>query len=323
MKKIKFILSTLMLTSLFFIGEQANAQLTVDAQGEVGIGTATPLGKLNVNSTGTVSYYGIRNLHYYSGATTKYGLYNYTNNAGTGSRRGLYNLTYAPTSGSGSNYGLYNATYGNSNSTGAHRGMYNYGTTYSTTTAYGSYNYLYSYAGNATRYGFYNYLGCGSGDGTGVRYALYSGVSTACDGGTRYAGYFNGNVYVAGTVTQTSDASKKKNVEELTGALDIIDQLKPKTYDYIDDADLSLPTEKQFGFLAQDLEQVLPSLVKDVETFAAPEEVAEGEERLMGDPEVTGTIKSVNYMALIPVLVEAIQEQQAEIDALKAELAKK
>lgn len=304
MKRIKFFLSTLMLTSLFFIGEQAHAQLTVDAQGEVGIGTTSPLGKLNVNSTGTVSYYGIRNLHYYSGATTKYGIYSYTSSAGTGSR-----------------YGLYNLTYGSSGVNGAHRGIYNYGYTYTSSTAYGAYNYLNSYGGNGTRYGLYNYLGCGSGDGTGTRYALYSGVSTLCDGGTRYAGYFNGDVYVAGTITSTSDASKKRNVEELTGALDIIDQLKPKTYDYVDDADLALPQEKQYGFLAQELEQVLPSLVKDVETFATPD-VAEGEE-VAGDPEVTGTIKSVNYIALIPVLVEAIQEQQAEIEALKAELAKK
>lgn len=307
MKRFKFILSTLLLASLFFIGEQAHAQLTVDPQGEVGIGITSPIGKLNVNSSGTVSYYGIRNLHYYSGITTKYGLYNYVNSAGTGGRNGLYNLTYG---GSGIN--------------GTHRGIYNYGFTYTSSTAYGSYNYLYSSGGNGGRYGFYNYLGCSSsGDGTGIRYALYSGVSSSCDGGTRYAGYFNGNVYVAGTVTSTSDASKKKNVEELTGALDIIDQLEPKKYDYIDDSDLSLPTEKQYGFLAQDLEKVLPELVKDVETFAPPAQAADGEEGEYGDPEITGTIKSVNYIALIPVLVEAIQEQQAEIDALKAELAKK
>lgn len=301
MKRFKFILGALLLGSFLFIGEQASAQLTVDSQGEVGIGTSSPLGKLNVNSTGTTSYYGIRNEHYYSGTTTKYALYNYNNSSGTGGRYGLYNLTYGP-----------------SGNTGTHRGIYNYGYTYTSSTAYGTYNYLYSYGGNGTRYGLYNYLGCSSGDGTGTRYALYSGISSYCDGGSAYAGYFNGDVYVAGSVTSTSDASKKKNVEELQGGMDIINQLKPKTYDYIDDADLALPAEKQFGFLAQDLEQVLPNLVKDVETFAQPGEAsAEGE---MPDPEVTGTIKSVNYIALIPVLVQALQEQQAEIDALKAEL---
>lgn len=304
MKVFKFSITPFVVLFFIFLGFHAHAQLHVESSGEVGIGITTPSAKLEIYNSNATSNYSIENRQYYSGSSNKYGIYNYTNTSGTGSRFGLYNLTYGPT--------------GN---TATHRGIYNYGYTYTSSVAYGAYNYLYSYAGNGTRYGLYNYLGCSSNDGTGTRYGLYAGVSSACDGGTSWAGYFNGNVYIVGTLTQTSDARKKQNVETLNGALGIVAQLKPKTYDYIVEEDLSLPTEKQYGFLAQDIEQILPELVKDVETIGAPTATdVEGE---FSDPEVTGTLKSVNYVALIPILVQAIQEQQAEIDALKAELAKK
>ncbi len=306
MKQVKFVFSTLVLFFFLLNFDQVQAQLHVDSDGEVGIGTTAPSARLDVYSSNATTRYGIENRNYYTGTSYKYGIYNYANSSGTSGRYGLYNLTYGP-----------------SGNTSAHRGIYNYGTTYTSTTAYGTYNYLYSYGGNGVRYALYNYLGCSSGDGTGTRYGLYSGISTACDGGTAWAGYFSGNVYVSGTVTQTSDARMKQNVTSLNGALGIVAQLKPKTYDYVVDEDLSLPTEKQYGFLAQDLEQVLPELVKDVETLGAPTLKEGGEEGEMNDPEVTGTIKSVNYTALIPILVQAIQEQQAEIEELKAELAKK
>lgn len=306
MKQVKFIFSTLVVFFFLLNFDQAQAQLHVDAAGEVGIGTTAPFGRLDVYNSNSTTYYGIRNRNYYSGTSYKYGLYNYTNASGTSGRYGLYNLTYGPS--------------GNS---AIHRGIYNYGITYTSSIGYGTYNYLYSGGGNGTRYGMYNYLSCSSADGTGNRYGLYSGVSTLCDGGTAWAGYFVGNVYVSGTVTQSSDSRLKKNITGLNGALSIVSQLKPKTYDYVVDEDLSLPTEKQYGFLAQDLEKVLPELVKDVETLSAPTLKEGGEEGEMTDPEVTGTIKSVNYTALIPILVQAIQEQQAEIDELKAELAKK
>ena len=299
MKSFQKTLMFMAVAILFGFGYQAQAQLHVESSGEVGVGTTTPSAKLDiVNSTST---YGIENRNNYSGSSYKYGIYNYVGSQGTSGR-----------------YGIYNYTYSTSSNTAPHRGMYNASYMYGSSTGYGLYNYAYVSNATGSKYGLYNYLNCGSG-GSGLRYALYSTVGTNCSGG--YAGYFNGNVYVAGSLTQTSDASKKTNIQNLTGALGIVNQLKPKTYDYIDDADLALPGEKQYGFLAQDLEQVLPELVQTIETLKDPEAV-EGEEPL-GDPEVTGEIKTVNYMAMIPILVEAIQEQQKEIDALKAELAKK
>lgn len=298
MKSLKLLLSAL---TLCFFASHLQAQLHVESSGEVGIGLTNPSAKLDVTSTSTRALEVRQN---YTGASTKYGIYNYLNGSGTGVK-----------------YGLYNRTAGGGSGTAQERGLYNYHTTYATTTVYGQYTRLHSYGGNATRFGLYNYLTCGSGDGTGSRYALYSRVQTTCDGGAAYAGYFVGNVYISGTLTQPSDESKKRNVETMSGGLDLLNRLRPTTYNYIEDPDMNLPEGKQFGFIAQELEQVFPELVKEIETHTAPTEV--GEDGEMSDPEVTGTIKSVNYVALIPVLVQAIQEQQAEIEALKAELARK
>ena len=56
----------------------------------------------------------------------------------------------------------------------------------------------------------------------------------------------------------------------------------------------------QAGVIAQDLEKILPQLVKQ--------------------PDSENEYKSVNYTGLIPYLISAIQEQQAQIEDLKAEV---
>ena len=62
---------------------------------------------------------------------------------------------------------------------------------------------------------------------------------------------------------------------------------------------------QQTGFIAQEMEQVFPNLVKDeiLSTPKDPTKIAETthEER---------SIKSINYVGLIPYLTKAIQEQQ-------------
>ncbi|MBK6754722.1 MAG: tail fiber domain-containing protein [Flavobacteriales bacterium] len=115
----------------------------------------------------------------------------------------------------------------------------------------------------------------------------------------------------------------KTNVEDLEDASSIIAQLSPKTYEFIPGvhANLFPPSGPQIGLLAQDLEEVLPQLVDDVTDPAAYDE--QGNEL---SPAMT--FKSVNYIGLIPVLIGAMQEQQATIaeqnarlDAMEQDLA--
>ncbi len=77
---------------------------------------------------------------------------------------------------------------------------------------------------------------------------------------------------------------------------------------------MNLPEGPQVGFIAQQVAEVLPELV--VEAVHPPAE----------DPlDRSLTAEPIRYQALktielIPYLVRAVQEQQAEIEALKAQL---
>lgn len=91
---------------------------------------------------------------------------------------------------------------------------------------------------------------------------------------------------------KTSDASLKENIEPLDSGLSVIMQLQPKRYNLIESEDSLRRLE--FGFLAQDILQVLPNLV------------SYGKD----------SVKLLDYDQLIAYLVVAIQEQQTIIDSL-------
>ena len=112
-----------------------------------------------------------------------------------------------------------------------------------------------------------------------------------------------GNAKISGsltvnTTTYTSDARYKTNIVPLNNALDDILNLRGVSYDW-DKAkwpEKNFSDGKQIGFIAQELEKIFPELVS-------------------AD---TNGYKSVNYIGVVPVLVEAIKTQQKQIDELKA-----
>jgi hypothetical protein len=105
-------------------------------------------------------------------------------------------------------------------------------------------------------------------------------------------------VWGAGAYVNGSDRSLKENIYDLDGCLELVKQLKPVTYKYKES--YSKDTSTQTGFIAQDLKE----LFKDKSYLNGL--VKEGGQHL-----------SVAYQNLIPLLVKAIQEQQAEIEILK------
>lgn len=111
-----------------------------------------------------------------------------------------------------------------------------------------------------------------------------------------------------------SDKRLKKEIKTFSDASSIISKLKPKTYFYNQDEfeQLHLPAEKQFGFIAQELEEILPELVS---TSKLSTKIVNGE-RLMEE------FKSINYIELIPILIKGMQEQQQQIEELKEEVKK-
>ncbi|MBC7915909.1 MAG: tail fiber domain-containing protein [Pyrinomonadaceae bacterium] len=104
--------------------------------------------------------------------------------------------------------------------------------------------------------------------------------------------FVSGNVQ-AGGVTLTSDRRLKKNIKDLNYGLKDLLRLQPVTYNWIDTASTS---QKQIGLIAQDAKTVIPEIVTGDES----------KEKL-----------SINYTELIPVLINAIKEQQKQIDELK------
>ena len=95
----------------------------------------------------------------------------------------------------------------------------------------------------------------------------------------------------------TSDASLKTNISPLTGSLNSVMVLNGVEFNWTSDPSGS----KRIGFIAQEVEEVLPGLV-----FTNP---------------VDG-LKGVNYAEMTAVLVEAVKEQQQIIEDQKIQLEK-
>ena len=115
-----------------------------------------------------------------------------------------------------------------------------------------------------------------------------------------------GDLAVTGTVTQGSDRKLKKDIRGMDNMLGKVMQLKPSNYYFrSDEFDfMSLPKEKQYGLIAQEVESLFPELVTTMYSYKK-----DGQEF---------AYKGVNYMMFAPIVIKAIQEQQTQIDELKA-----
>lgn len=256
-----------------------------------------------------------------------YGTYNSISSRGNGSKFGTFNIIgHSEVATSSMHYGTYNK-HSISPEGSPH--------------VYGSYNDI-TFHNNNTTYAGEQYGVFGNINevlNSPVAYAIYGSAPTTST--NSLAGYFDGNVKVTGTLMQMSDERLKTNIGVLTNATEIISQLQPKTYEFnnLINPNIHLPEGTQFGFLAQELEVVIPALVADVTHGGNMEyvekEVQRYEDRFDADgnpiePELitetvtetqiipaTESYKSINYTALIPILVQGMKEQQARIEELE------
>ena len=100
------------------------------------------------------------------------------------------------------------------------------------------------------------------------------------------------NINASGIITafdfnSTSDQNLKTNIQTVDNALDIVNDLRGVSFDWKENG------KHSYGVIAQELEQVLPSLVSNTE------------------------IKTVNYNGIIGVLIEAVKELSEEVERLK------
>ncbi|MCW3126752.1 MAG: hypothetical protein JWO03_2410, partial [Bacteroidetes bacterium] len=209
----------------------------------------------------------------------------------------------------------YIAVYGATNNTpyygyggqffGGYMGSRNYATLSGTGSRYASYNE--AWYGTSQNYGGYFY-GYGGVNAYGI-YATVGGASS-----TNYAGYFAGAAYSTVSFT-ASDEKLKQNIASVDDALTMLKGLHPKSYDFrtTEYPMLNLPQGRQYGFLASDVEKVIPTAVQ----YATQPAMEDPDTKKIRTPEVE--FKAVNYNAVTPVVVGAIQEQQKMIDDLKKE----
>ncbi|MGI5913182.1 MAG: tail fiber domain-containing protein [Bacteroidales bacterium] len=161
-----------------------------------------------------------------------------------------------------------------------------------------------SYGSGTTNCGAYTAAYSGSNNyGT---YARASGGSINCGiyaeafgGSTNYAGYFSGDVKVTGEIITSSDSRLKTDIVNIENPLDKIMSLNGVSYNWNSEEfpERHFDDRTHIGVIAQNVEKVLPELVYTDENG----------------------YKSVSYEKLTPVLIEAVKEQQSEIEALKSE----
>ncbi|MBC8184461.1 tail fiber domain-containing protein [candidate division KSB1 bacterium] len=104
----------------------------------------------------------------------------------------------------------------------------------------------------------------------------------------------DGDIWINGTLAHTSDVRWKKNIKTITSALDKVNQMRGVKFDWRQDEfrNKNFAEDTQIGFIAQELEKVVPEFVKtDDEGY-----------------------KSVTYANVTALLVEAIKDQQNIIE---------
>mgnify|MGYP001197175426 CR=1 FL=1 len=111
---------------------------------------------------------------------------------------------------------------------------------------------------------------------------------------------------------QTRGTNLTSHVNEISDPLQKVMSLQPVVYRYDTDKfkDIRLPKGDQYGFNIETAHAVLPELVSDRKYSYA---IGKNTFR-------TATVQQFNSGNLLPFLVGAIQEQQTEIDKLKAEI---
>lgn len=116
-----------------------------------------------------------------------------------------------------------------------------------------------------------------------------------------------------------SDRKLKNNIQPVTNALDKIRNIHASTYTFnqAQYAGKKLPWGTHIGFMADEVEQAFPELVKNT---VLPAGVTRGERGKL-DIHTIENVKVVNYLGLIPVITEAVNEQRAIVEQKDAEIA--
>ena len=137
------------------------------------------------------------------------------------------------------------------------------------------------------------------GIGCGAVLALYSSGAGGPAPEDNYVYNIFGSAFASNGVWAASDKNLKRKIKPIKNAMEIVEKLNGVTYEYRRDErpELRLNGGRQYGFITQEVEEVMP------EAVATPPGID-------GKP---ADFQAMNYDMIIPVLTEAIKIQQEEI----------
>lgn len=172
----------------------------------------------------------------------------------------------------------------------------------------GNANLTFNHAGNAPDISGNNAARIAVNTDSTTAGSMLFQVGTAVTGAmaTNFAMYATGDFHADGNViaysTSVSDERLKDDIQPITGALDAVDALRGVTFTWNDG---SRQGKRDYGLIAQEVEKVIPEVVHET-----------GLPLMKGEDDKT-LYKTIDYDKLVSVLVEAISELRAEVEALK------
>jgi len=179
---------------------------------------------------------------------------------------------------------------------------------------------------NQDVYGIYNeVIASGSGITTGIHSEVVGepsatkiGIYSRVLGGEGLAGLFWGDVFITGEIVRGGLTSSETS-RQITDALNLVQGLSPKHQ-------IGVNGKGHYGFVAEEVEHILPSLVKTTMNPSTASNTNLSGKMLTSnnntDAEEETINKAINYDELIPILTQAIKEQQELIEQLTQRIQK-
>ena len=151
--------------------------------------------------------------------------------------------------------------------------------------------------------------------GQSTRYPFSTNASTAISGGTQYGL----------DSASASDSRLKENISSISNGLEIINALRPVTFDWNDtyiSAGMSKNSEEQEAVSETDQSIVIPETkIENVGLIAQEVEAILPTVVHQNTISIAGTdYKTVKYEKLVPHLIAAVKEQQTLIESLTARI---
>ncbi len=232
-----------------------------------------------------------------SSSGTRAGIYNQLEAAGSGERKGIVSKCYVHKDNTSEGIGIENLL-SRVDKTGKLKGIYNVVGNWGNVQNNGEYTY-----------GIYNVTSSDVSPAYGVYSVTYPTQSDFP------SGFFEGDLVYTEDLVDLSDQRLKENVNDLSSGLDLLLQLRPVTYELIEDT----RNENQFGFIAQEVQVTIPDIVQEV--IRPGKVIFDSDGQTIIGQEPGQKYLGMSYSELIPILTKAIQEQQVIIELLEQRIS--